>query len=216
MKTFFTFSIFLSLLSFEAFGKTTKEIWLEFSESSDCLPSFCADDIPVTILENALIYFKENQKIIKNNDFLTIIDFTKLSTEKRMTILNLKDGSIERFLVTHAKKSEGKLGQAKYFSNAPGSKMSSIGFFLIDPLPYIGKHGSSLRLTGLSKTNSNARIRDIVIHAADYATQEFANDRGRLGLSHGCLAIDPEEIEGVVSKMKGESLLYVYSDQPSN
>jgi hypothetical protein len=216
MKTFFTFSIFLSLFSFEAFGKTTKEIWLEFSESSDCLPSFCADDIPVTILENALIYFKENQKIIKNNDFLTIIDFTKLSTEKRMTILNLKDGSIERFLVTHAKKSEGKLGQAKYFSNAPGSKMSSIGFFLIDPLPYIGKHGSSLRLTGLSKTNSNARIRDIVIHAADYATQEFANDRGRLGLSHGCLAIDPEEIEGVVSKMKGESLLYVYSDQPSN
>jgi hypothetical protein len=216
MKILFTFSIILSLLSFEAFAKTTKEIWLEFSESNDCLPSFCADDIPATILKNALVYFKENQKIIKNNDFLTIIDFTKLSIEKRMTILNLKDGSVERFLVTHAKKSEGKLGQAKYFSNTPGSKMSSIGFFLIDPLPYIGKHGSSLRLTGLSKTNSNARIRDIVIHAADYATQEFANDRKRLGLSHGCLAIDPEEIEEVVSKMKGESLLYVYSDQVSD
>lgn len=88
--------------------------------------NFFADEIPAAILEKTLNYFKKNQKIINNADILTIIDFNKLSTEKRMFILNLKDGSVERLLVTHRKKSEGELAQAKKFSNNPGSEMSSM------------------------------------------------------------------------------------------
>lgn len=215
MKILLSLWIASHLLCFEASATSTKEIWLEFIGSNYCQISFCTDDIPAPLLEKALNYFKANQKIINNVDFLTIIDFTKFSIEKRMFILNLKDGSVEKLLVTHAKKTESKRAQAKFFSNTPGSEMSSIGFFLTDPLPYIGKHGNSLRLTGLSKTNSNARMRNIVIHAADYATQWFADNRGRLGLSHGCPAIDPNKISGVITKLKGESLLYIYSDQPS-
>jgi hypothetical protein len=132
-----------------------------------------------------------------------------------MFILNLKDGSVERLLVTHGKKSEGELGQAKYFSNNPGSEMSSLGFFVTDSTPYVGKHGDSLRINGLSTTNSNARMRNIVIHAADYATQWFADEKGRLGLSQGCPAIAPNRIQGVIAKLKGESLLYIHSDQQS-
>ncbi|MDD4974724.1 MAG: murein L,D-transpeptidase catalytic domain family protein [Bacteriovorax sp.] len=203
------------LLCFEASARSTKEIWLEFTGSNFCQKSFCADGIPANVLEIALNYFKKNQKLINNVDFLTIIDFTKLSIEKRMFILNLKNGSVESLLVTHGKKSEGELGQAKYFSNTPGSEMSSIGFFVTDSVPYVGKHGDSLRINGLSKTNSNALMRNIVIHGADYATQWFADERGRLGLSQGCPAVAPNKVKGVITKLKGESLLYIHSDQQS-
>ena len=199
----------------EAFAKSTKDIWLEFTGTNFCQKSYCADGIPADALEKTLTYFKNNQKIIRNDDYITIIDFTKLSTEKRMFILNLKDGSVQKLLVTHGKKSEGSTGQAKFFSNTAESEMSSLGFFVTDQLPYIGKHGNSLRLNGLSSTNSNARARNIVIHAADYATQWFADQKGRLGLSQGCPAIAPDKIASVIAKLKGESLLYIYSDQKS-
>jgi hypothetical protein len=200
------------LVCLEAQAKSTKEVWLEFTGTNYCKKSFCADGIPAPLLETALKYFKKNQKIINNTDFLTVVDFTKLSTEKRMFILNLKDGSVESMLVTHGKKSEGQLGKAEHFSNELGSEMSSVGFYLTDTIPYVGKHGDSLRLNGLSKTNSNARERNIVLHAADYATQWFADEKGRLGLSQGCPAISPAKILGVIEKVKGESLLYIYSD----
>ena len=208
-----TITILLSIVSNQAYAQTTKEIWLAFTGASFCHKSFCADGIPAPLLSRALTFFKNNQKIINNSDFLTIIDFTKVSTEKRMFILNLKTGSVEKLLVTHGKKSEGDLGQAKFFSNDPGSEMSSVGFYLTDSEPYVGKHGDSLRIDGLSKTNSNARMRNIVIHSAEYATQWFADDKGRLGLSQGCPAIAPDKIVEVIDKLKGESLLYVYSDQ---
>lgn len=197
-------------------ARSTKDIWLDYSGANFCQKNYCADGIPALLLKEALNFFVKNQGLIKNDDYLTIIDFTKPSTEKRMFILNLKDGSVEKLLVTHGKNTEGELAQAKFFSNTPGTNMSSLGFFITDQLPYIGKHGISLRLTGLSETNSNARKRNIVIHGAPYATQWFVEYKGRLGLSQGCPAIDPERIEDVIAKLKGESLLYIYSDQPTN
>lgn len=199
----------------EAFADSSKEIWLQFKGIQDCKESFCANGIPAGLLEDGLNYLKNNQNIIHNNNYLTIIDFTLNSIEKRMYILNLHDGSVDNLLVTHGKKSESELGMAKFFSNTPESEMSSVGFYVTDFMPYKGKHGNSLRLNGLSSTNSNARLRNIVIHAADYATKEFAELRGRLGLSQGCPAVDPDKITEVIKKLKGESLLYIYSDQES-
>ena len=213
IKTFFW--LFLFFISTVLPAKTTKEIWLEFSGANYCAINFCADGIPAFLLEQTLQYYQNNQKNINNHDYLTIIDFTKSSTEKRMFILNLKDGSVEKLLVTHGKKSEGELSYAKYFSNTPGSEMSSLGFYVTDFVPYVGIHGKSLRLYGLSKTNSNAYARDIVLHAADYASQWFADEKGRLGLSQGCPAIAPDKINEVIGKLKNASLLYIYSDQPS-
>ena len=211
-----TLLIGANIFSAEASAKSTKEVWLEFTGSNFCKKSFCADGIPAELLETTLKYFKQNQKVINNTDYLTIIDFSKLSTEKRMFILNLKDGSVQKLLVTHGKKSESEsiteIGKAKYFSNEIGSEMSSVGFFLTDSEPYVGKHGNSLRLNGLSVTNSNARVRNIVLHAADYATQWFADEKGRLGLSQGCPAISPDKIIEVIEKLEGESLMYIYSD----
>jgi hypothetical protein len=93
--------------------------------------------------------------------------------------------------------------------------MTSLGFYLTDSLPYVGKHGKSLRLTGLSSTNSNARERNIVLHGAEYATQWFADEKGRLGLSEGCPAVAPDKILGLIKNLQGEALLYFHFDLAS-
>lgn len=203
----------LLLISSNLFAKTSKEIWLEFSGTNYCQPGFCADNIPSRPLELALKFYKKNQDKILNDDYIGIIDFRMKSTEKRFFILNLKNGSVESMLVTHGKKSETENAFAGEFSNEIGSEKSSLGFYSTGFDTYEGKHGESLKLKGLSSTNSNAFERGIVIHAADYATQSFVDARGRLGLSQGCPAVSPNKIKTVIAKLKGKALLFIYAKE---
>ena len=77
-------------------------------------------------------------------------------------------------VVSHGRNS-GQL-MAESFSNKPESYKSSLGFFKTAET-YFGKHGYSLRIDGLEKgINDQARNRAIVIHGADYAKEEFADD----------------------------------------
>ncbi|MBC7713225.1 MAG: murein L,D-transpeptidase catalytic domain family protein [Rhizobacter sp.] len=188
----------------------SKKLWLKFSGTNYCSPNHCAENIPFTALEKTLSFYKKNQNVINNTDYAGIIDMGLPSTVKRFFILNLKDGSVQSLLVTHGKKSETEKSIAGTFSNEPDSEMTSLGFYITDEEAYTGKHGISLRLDGISDTNSNARLRNIVLHSADYATQWFADEKGRLGLSQGCPAVAPDKIEGVIKKLKGQALLYIH------
>jgi hypothetical protein len=190
----------------------SREIWLEFTGTNYCKAGQCAELIPAKALKIALDLYKTNLDKIENHNYIGIIDFNIKSTQKRFFILNLKKGTVESMLVTHGKKSETELGVAGVFSNTVNSEMSSLGAYITDDGPYVGKHGVSLRLDGISESNSNARERNIVLHAADYATQWFADTKGRLGLSQGCPAVSPDKIEGVIKKLKGRGLLYIHKD----
>lgn len=193
-------------------GKTSKEVWLKFTGQNHCEKGFCAEKVPVKPLEIALNFYKKNSRIINNNEFMAIADFSIHSTKPRLFVLNLRTGQVESMHVTHGKNSETELGVAGKFSNVVGSEMSSLGFYLTEGELYVGKHGNSLRLDGLSKSNSNARERYIVIHGADYATQWFAENKGRLGLSQGCPAVSPSKINGLIEKLKGQGILYIHKD----
>src|SRR5690606_932140 len=82
---------------------------------------------------------------------------------------------------------------ADKFSNLPNSNMSSLGFYLTDET-YFGKHGLSLKLDGMDNGhNDKARERAIVMHGADYVSDSFVKQHGRLGRSLGCPAL-PQEI----------------------
>lgn len=203
-------TILTSLSSLVHARESSKELWLNFTGMNYCKPGFCAESIPTVALGPALEFFKNNQDLINNPRFIGVIDFTIHSTQKRFFILNLATGAVESMLVTHGKNSETNLGVAGKFSNVLGSEMSSLGFFITDINPYYGKHGISLRLDGVSDTNKSARERLIVLHGADYATQWFADQKGRLGLSQGCPAVAPNKIEGVIKKLKGQGLLYIH------
>ena len=203
-------TILTSLSSLVQAKESSKELWLNFTGMNYCKPGYCAEAIPAEALAPALDFFKNNQDLINNPRFIGVIDFTIHSTKKRFFILNVATGAVESMLVTHGKNSETNLGVAGKFSNVVGSEMSSLGFFITDINHYYGKHGISLKLDGVSDTNKSARERLIVLHGADYATQWFADQKGRLGLSQGCPAVAPNKIEGVIKKLKGQGLLYIH------
>ncbi|MEA9355503.1 murein L,D-transpeptidase catalytic domain family protein [Bacteriovorax sp. PP10] len=213
LKALFIITIIAAATSMAHAESSSKQLWLKFNGTNYCKPGFCAESIPNLALAPALQFYKNNQGgMVANTSYIGIIDFTIQSTKNRFFILNLKTGAVESMLVTHGKKSETSPGWAGAFSNVVGSEMSSLGFFITDVEPYYGKHGISLKLDGVSDTNKNARERLIVLHGADYATQWFADTKGRLGLSQGCPAVAPNKIEGVIKKLKGQGLLYIHAN----
>jgi L,D-transpeptidase catalytic domain len=143
-------------------------------------------------------------------DVLTIIDYTKPSTERRLWVFDLVHTRVLfEELTAHGKNSGDN--QAVRFSNAPNSLMTSLGAFLTGGNPYIGKHGLSLRLQGLEKgVNDNSLERAIVIHAAAYISDVIAKNKGRIGRSWGCPAVRPEISRRLIEAVQGGSLVLAY------
>lgn len=146
---------------------------------------------------------------IKKKGIITIIDFSKPSTEKRFFVIDLeKKQLLYKCLVAHGKNSGEN--SAKSFSNQSLSLKSCLGFFLTAET-YFGKHGYSLKLDGLEKgINDNSRAREIVIHGADYVSQQFIDKYGRLGRSWGCPALPTGIAKEIIDKISGGSCLFIY------
>jgi len=146
-----------------------------------------------------------------NEDIVTIIDFSKPSTEKRLFILDLK----KQELLYHTYVAHGKntgVNMATKFSNKKGSNQSSLGLFRTGE-SYQGKHGYSLRLDGLEiGFNDNARSRAVVMHSASYVSENFIKRHGRLGRSWGCPAVPVEISQEIIDLIKGGSCLYIYAN----
>jgi len=160
--------------------------------------------VPKQLLDKALEYYDNNQSLIKNKNTLGIIDFSQKNTKERFYLIDMETGKVDHYLVAHGKNSDTDYdGYATEFSNVPSSLMSSQGFYLTAET-YTGKHGYSLRLDGKSPTNSNARDRDIVIHAADYVEP----GRDPIGRSSGCPALDPRYSQEVINRIKEGALIY--------
>lgn len=144
----------------------------------------------------------------KKNNLITIIDYTKPSTDERFFVLDLKQRKIVfQSLVSHGKNS----GQNETisFSNSPNSYKSSIGFFITGNT-YHGDYGYSLKLKGLEEgINSNAENRNIVIHGADYVSKNFIDQHGFLGRSLGCPALPLELNSKIIETIKNGTVLFV-------
>ena len=151
---------------------------------------------------------------IKNNlkkNILSIVDYTRPSTEVRFFVIDIEHKRLlYKCLVAHGKNSGDNY--AKSFSNDTESLKSSLGFFLTAET-YSGNHGYALKLDGLEKNiNDNARVREIVIHGADYVSDEFIKKYGILGRSWGCPALPVDISKVIIDKISGGSCLFIYSD----
>lgn len=147
-------------------------------------------------------------------EILTLIDFTKPSTEERLFVLDMKQKQLLfSSLVSHGRNSGGKY--ATSFSNENGSHKSSLGFYLTEHT-YQGKNGYSLVLNGLEKgINDRAKERAIVIHGAAYSNPSVAASSGRLGRSFGCPALPQSLTRPIINTIKDGTLLFIYADDPT-
>ena len=147
----------------------------------------------------------------KQKEVLTLIDFTKPSTEERMFVIDMRQRKV--LFKTHVAHGQNSgENYATSFSNRNGSHQSSLGFYLTGNT-YIGKKGYSLKLNGLETgINDNAFVRGVVIHAAAYANPSVIAGQGRLGRSHGCPALPEALNRPVIDAIKDGSVLFIYAD----
>ena len=145
---------------------------------------------------------------------LTLIDYSRPSTQPRLWVLDLATGAVLfEELVAHGAGSGDNL--ATRFSNEADSHQSSVGLFTTEDT-YIGKHGYSLRLHGLETgVNDRARERAIVIHGAPYVSATTATTLGRLGRSWGCPALRSAVVRDVIDRIKGGSVVFAYYPDPA-
>lgn len=164
---------------------------------------------PAVLKLSLAAYLKARQQGLDNKQLLTIIDYSKPSTERRLWVVDLKNEKVLfNTWVSHGKNS-GKV-QAKSFSNQPGSLKSSIGVFLTDE-PYIGGEGYSLRIVGLEQgINDNAYRRDIVFHGAWYVDPNVIKKYGVLGRSWGCPAVSEDTVKPLINTIKDKTLVFMY------
>jgi hypothetical protein len=148
---------------------------------------------------------------LANKKLLSIIDYSKPSTQKRFFIIDVENHKLlYHTLVAHGKKS-GYVNATK-FSNKIGSYKSSLGFFRTGN-SYFGIRGYSLQLEGLEKgINDNARLRGIIIHGANYVDERLANGNEVIGRSWGCPAVSKKLSKEIINLLRGGSLLYIYAD----
>ena len=150
-------------------------------------------------------YYEENRYKKKlSPNYIAIADYTKVATHKRLYIIDLHTGKVNRHIVAHGKNSGAKKGRVWRSSNVLGTNMTPFGFFKIgkkEGLTSQNKH-KYLSVMGLEWKNRNAKKREILLHTASYV-----NWGGR---SLGCFAIKPKDKWQVFPKVKN-ALFYSYT-----
>lgn len=141
---------------------------------------------------------------------LAIADMTRPSTEPRLTVIDLDARVVVmRTLVAHGQ-GTGDL-MAEHFSNREGSHQTSLGLYRVGAQIVSPKHGQALLLHGLDHgVNDQALAREIIMHGADYVSEEFIAAHGRLGRSWGCPAVPKEQMTNMVQLLGDGGLLYVH------
>ena len=141
-------------------------------------------------------------------DIVGIADFARASTLPRFHFVNIENGTIRSFHVTHGRGSDpAHSGFLQQFSSVPGSEATSRGAYLTAEW-YKGKYGTSIRLLGLDPDNATALERAIVMHPANYASAGHLQRFGKLGRSEGCFAMGPENFNEALWNLSGGRLLF--------
>lgn len=142
--------------------------------------------------------------------YLAIADMTQPSTAKRLYVLDLERRAlVMRTHVAHGQNT-GEL-MAERFSNRHGSHQTSLGLYRVGAEIVSPKHGPALLLHGMDKgLNDQALAREVIIHGADYVSEDFIRQHGRLGRSWGCPAVARGDMPRVIDLLADGGLLYVH------
>ncbi|MEC3910139.1 murein L,D-transpeptidase catalytic domain family protein [Sphingobium sp. CR2-8] len=160
------------------------------------------------LLERAKAALDRHADAFALRDRLAIVDFDAPSKNPRMHIVDLIGGQTSSYLVSHGRGSDpAHSGWLHSFSNEFNSLASSSGAFKTGDM-YFGQHGRSMRLLGLDPQNNNAESRAIVIHGADYVSEDHVAAWGKCGRSEGCFAVAPHIVPQVLGLLGPGRMLY--------
>jgi hypothetical protein len=150
------------------------------------------------------------KKMSLTNPVMAIADFTQSSSKKRLYVIDL----VRRKILFHTYVAHGRNSGQEYankFSNDNASFQSSLGFYRTLGT-YHGKHGLSLKLEGVEKgINDRAFERAIVMHGAEYVSEDFIRNTGRLGRSLGCPAVSIADSKKLIQLLYNGAGLFIYS-----
>ncbi|ANI78908.1 MULTISPECIES: murein L,D-transpeptidase catalytic domain family protein [Sphingobium] len=141
------------------------------------------------LLDRAKAAMDQHSHMFALRDRVALADFDAPSRELRFHIVDLVGGHSSSYLVAHGRGSDpAHSGWLQTFSNEPNSLASSAGAYKTGEI-YEGQHGRAMRLTGLDPQNNNAEMRAIVVHGADYVSEDHIATWGKIGRSEGCFAV---------------------------
>lgn len=219
------FTAFFICLSFSGFSHKTdtppvssSSVILEYWQQFTLDKYACVNDSTLSFeaFQEALqgYYLLKKDNKLANEDYLTIIDFSKHSSENRFYLIEMNTFSlVHKTLCAHGKNTGA--AYAANFSNTEGSNQTSLGFYITGET-YHSKFDLGLRLDGLEYSNSKARSRGVVMHGAHYATASFLNRNNNvLGRSFGCPAVPKDEADFLINTIKNGSLMYIYHPDKS-
>lgn len=152
--------------------------------------------------------YMEEHGLLGKDGIIAICDFSQSSKKKRLYIIDTKNYRVlMNTFVAHGRNSG--FDYAQKFSNTHESLQSSLGFYVTKGT-YSGKHGLSLKLSGVERGfNDNAESRAVVIHGADYiGDNRLASPY--MGRSFGCPAVPQAQSEKVINYLKNGTCLFIY------
>lgn len=154
-------------------------------------------------------YNLQQEGKLNNKNLLSIIDFTKASTKKRFYTIDLVNLQVKYYTyVSHGKNTGEDMAQS--FSNTVHSNQSSLGFYVTGET-YIGSKGYSLKLDGTEHGfNDKIRERAVVMHDAEYVSEYWIKQYGRLGRSQGCPALPKGIAKEVIDTIKDRTAIFAY------
>ena len=199
-------------------SRVEKQLVLDFSNensSEDLYNSILFDEenkLNFDVFTKAVVGFnnlKKAGKLDENAYLLTVCDFSLSSNKKRLWVIDMNERKVLfNSLVAHGKNTGEEF--ATNFSNIESSYQSSMGFYITEAT-YDGSNGYSLKLLGMDPGFNDAALqRAIVMHGADYVSEEFAAAHKRIGRSWGCPAVPRNLAEPIINTIKDKNVLFIY------
>lgn len=173
---------------------------------------FSGNALSQDVFDKALKGFENLMKAGKLNPeshILTVCDFSKSSNTKRLWVIDTRLKKVLfNSLVAHGMGTGDEF--AERFSNTERSHQSSLGFYITESV-YEGSNGYSLKLLGMDHGFNDAALeRAIVMHGADYVSDDFARLHKRIGRSWGCPVVPRDLAVPIINTIKGENCLFIY------